>query len=115
MGRYKIEFQRQWIERDTVERVIEADNPDHALQIAEGLAAEYDSSCPDDVCGTKDGEASSWGVEYIVETDEPLTEEAGDKPWSCPRCGNTDQDGGTVCIDCGQSMEADNGEDPQDN
>lgn len=32
-------------------------------------------------------------------------EDEDDEPASCPRCGNTDNDGSDVCPDCGETME----------
>lgn len=75
MPRYKIKFTRTWTETDTYEQVIEADSPEDAQARGQSLANAFDSSCPDDVWSSKDGEAGSWGVDDIEETDEEVDDE----------------------------------------
>lgn len=40
-------------------------------------------------------------AEAIALATTPPTVGDGD-PWSCDRCGNTDQDGSDICVDCGE-------------
>lgn len=60
------------------------------------LPEDYDLSgpeyhAPDDLWDTEPGPVPLWDRESEI--------------WTCPNCGNTDQDGSDICIDCKQPME----------
>ena len=44
-----------------------------------------------------DEDGTEWLEGELIETPE--------ESWSCPNCGNTDQDGSDACVDCGQREE----------
>lgn len=64
------------------------------------------------VLGTLPEDYDLSGPEYFTTVDlwdetggpAPLWDAESD-PWRCGNCGNTDQDGGDSCVDCGQSIE----------
>jgi len=60
MPKFKLMFRREWVEYDTFEREIEAATIEEANEIADEMAADPNSDCPDDVVTTKDGHANEW-------------------------------------------------------
>jgi len=77
MPRYKIQFARDVTGRDYVERVIEARDADHARELADQMASEFNSNCPDDTT-TYAGDCEDWEATDLGETDEPLSEDETD-------------------------------------
>jgi hypothetical protein len=58
--KFRIEFERETVITERVTRVIEADNQEHADELADGMASEFDNSCPDDASSIGGADCQSW-------------------------------------------------------
>ena len=70
MPKFRIEFMRKVTVYDLVERVIEAESAESASDMAEEMAGDFNSDCPDDVKTGDYFECESWGVENVDPADE---------------------------------------------
>lgn len=79
MPRYQVCFQREVTVTETVERIIEAETEEAAMELAEGLAEEYNRDCPDDTVDVADSECHNWTVTcaFPYSGDEPVDVEQG--------------------------------------
>lgn len=98
MNSYTVMIRREVISGDYVERTIEAESPEQARAIASDMAARWTAGdAPADMEQEDSMTLGDWEVGEI--------EDEGSTDWQCNRCGNSDQDGGDKCPDCGEPME----------
>lgn len=65
MARIEVQFVREVVSKETVTRVIEGDTHEACVRRARELAAEFDSSCPDDYVADGCDDCQGWQVGNI--------------------------------------------------